>query len=359
MYARIIRPVLFLFPPEWTHRLAGWVLQMLFSIPLLKGLVSRYYTLEDKRLEREVAGLRFPNPVGVAAGFDKEARLYNALGGLGFGHVEIGAVTPLPQQGNPKPRLFRLPKDRALINRMGFNNPGLEAYVRRLKKRSPRVIIGVNIGKNTATPEEKAVEDYCQCFRALADLVDYFSLNVSCPNVGSIHIWQEKEALDRLLHAIIQLNRLRSKPKPLFLKISPDLTKQQLDELLELVKLHRIDGIIATNTTTSRYGVSASVAMSAGNGGLSGKPLRERATGVVAYLHAKSHGRIPIIGVGGIFHPTDAREKLQAGASLIQLYSGFIYEGPGIAKKINRSLLAQAEDRRHPFSNNGVRFRTQ
>lgn len=340
MYARIIRPVLFLCPPEWVHGVAARVLQLMFSLPVIKSLASRYYSLEDPRLVREVAGLRFPNPLGVAAGFDKEARLYNALGGLGFGHVEIGAVTPLPQGGNPKPRLFRLPKERALINRMGFNNPGLEAYVRRLKKRSPRVIVGVNIGKNTATPEKKAVEDYCQCFRALADLVDYFSLNVSCPNVGSMHIWQEKQSLDRLLIAVIQLNRRRTNPKPLFLKISPDLTKQQLDELLELVERHRIDGIIATNTTTSRHGVSSAVAMSAGNGGLSGSPLRERATGVIAYLHEKSQGRIPIIGVGGVFDPADAREKLQAGASLIQLYTGFIYEGPGIAKKINRALLA-------------------
>ncbi len=341
MYQNIFRPVFFLMPPEKVHRLVECLMIFFFSIPGMGRLFRRYYQVKDKSLEREVFGLRFPNPTGIAAGFDKKASLYNALKNFGFGHVEIGTVTPKAQQGNPKPRLFRLTKDQALINRMGFNNEGAEAFARRLRKNKPDIIIGGNIGKNTLTPNEHATNDYCHCFETLFELVDYFVVNVSCPNIKDLNKLQDKENMLELLQAVQKINQSKTKPKPILLKISPDLNEQQLDEVLEIVKATNLDGIIATNTTLSRQKLnySQSDIESYGQGGLSGKPLRERSTQVIAYLHKQSGGNVPIIGVGGIFTPNDALEKIRAGATLVQVYTGFIYQGPSIAKKINRELL--------------------
>ncbi|MDR4988118.1 MAG: quinone-dependent dihydroorotate dehydrogenase [Bacteroidales bacterium] len=341
MYPKFFRPVLFLFPPEFIHRLVAFLLPLLVAIPGMRLILRKTYCLRDKRLERQLFGLTFKNPVGIAAGFDKEARLYNALGSFGFSHVEIGTVTPVGQKGNPRPRLFRLPKDKALINRMGFNNEGMEAVALKLRKQQRTIIIGGNIGKNTLTPNESAHEDYLKCFNALFDLVDYFVVNVSCPNIKGMSKLQDTDKLLFLLQNIQENNRSRPAPKPVLLKISPDLSNSQLDEVIEIVKKTGLDGIIATNTSTSREQLtfSSEEAERIGQGGLSGKPLREKSTQTIRYLHQRSGGTIPIIGVGGISSAEDALEKLAAGASLVQLYTGFVYEGPSIAKKINRKLL--------------------
>ncbi len=341
MYQRLFRPLFFLLPAETVHHLVAGLLNFFFYIPGMARLFRRYYQVNDKRLEREVFGIRFPNPVGIAAGFDKKAQLYNVLNNFGFGHVEIGTVTPRGQKGNPKPRLFRLKKDQALINRMGFNNEGVEAFAKRLRKNKPNIIIGGNIGKNTLTPNDKATEDYCRCFETLFELVDYFVVNVSCPNIKDLKKLQDKDNMLELLHAIQKINQAKAKPKPVLLKISPDLNEPQLDEVLEIVKETNLDGIIATNTTLSRENLSynRNAIERFGHGGLSGQPLRERSTEVIAYLHKHSGGSIPIIGVGGIFSPSDALEKINAGATLVQVYTGFIYNGPSIAKKINRAIV--------------------
>ncbi|MFO7873336.1 MAG: quinone-dependent dihydroorotate dehydrogenase [Bacteroidales bacterium] len=342
-YRRFIRPLLFLFPPEFIHKVIAGALPWLFRIPGTTPLFRHFFLNNETALEREVFGLRFPNPVGVAAGFDKEANLYNSLANFGFGHVEVGTITPRGQRGNPRPRLFRLPEDQALINRMGFNNPGLDHFTARLRRTSPKVIIGGNIGKNTDTPNDKATEDYCHCFEQLYPLVDYFVVNISCPNIKDLDKLQDKPTLIALLHAIQTRNHAKEKKKPVLIKIAPDLTEKQLDEILEIVEETRLDGIVATNTTTGREGLSRKPGDIArfGQGGLSGRPLKDLSTKTIAYLHRKSAGRIPIIGVGGIMNPRDAKEKLRAGASLIQVYTGFIYYGPSIAKDINNTLLAE------------------
>jgi dihydroorotate dehydrogenase len=341
MYKRILRPFLFLFPPEFIHKLVATLLHIISFIPGLGNIISNQFSIKDKRLERELFGLHFPNPVGVAAGFDKEAKLYNALSYFGFGHIEIGTVTPLGQKGNPQPRLFRLPKDKALINRMGFNNHGLKAFAKNIRKNHPRVIIGGNIGKNTSTPNEKAIHDYCQCFEELFELVDYFVVNVSCPNIKNLSKLQDKDSMLELLHAIQNINKSKKKPKPVLLKISPDLTEGQLDDVIEIIHDTNLSGIIATNTTSLRENIKheSEAARHIGQGGLSGAPLKDKSTRTIAYLHKKSAGKIPIIGVGGIFTPADALEKINAGASLVQVYTGFIYQGPSIATKINKALL--------------------
>lgn len=341
MYRFVLRPLFFLLPAETVHHLVAGLLLFFFTIPGMARLFRRHYQVNDKSLEREVFGIRFPNPVGIAAGFDKKAQLYNALSNFGFGHVEIGTVTPKGQTGNPKPRLFRLKKDQALINRMGFNNEGVEAFAKRLRKSKPNIIIGGNIGKNTATPNEQATEDYCRCFEVLFELVDYFVVNVSCPNIKDLNKLQDKDNMLELLQAIQKVNQAKAKPKPVLLKISPDLSEPQLDEVLEIVRETLLDGIIATNTTLSRDNLSYSrkAIENYGHGGLSGKPLRERSTQVISYLHKRAGGNIPIIGVGGVFSPVDALEKIKAGATLVQVYTGFIYTGPSIAKKINLELL--------------------
>lgn len=311
------------------------------KLPGAKGFARKKYHVKDERLEREVFGIKFPNPVGLAAGFDKDARLFNELGCLGFGFVEIGTVTPVPQPGNPKPRLFRLPKDSALINRMGFNNEGSEAAVKRLKRRWSNIVIGGNIGKNKVTSNENAIDDYQKCFETLFPHVDYFVVNVSSPNTPNLRELQDKEPLVKLLTTLQQKNREKSIPKPVLLKIAPDLTNEQLDDIIEIVKTSGIAGVIATNTTISREGLTTdqSELEQIGAGGLSGKPLSERSTKVIRYLADKSGKAFPIIGVGGIHSEEDALEKLDAGASLVQLYTGFIYEGPALVRRINKSLL--------------------
>jgi dihydroorotate dehydrogenase len=340
MYQTIIRPFLFLFPPEKVHGFVACCLRLLFAVPLMAAIVRKLYTFRHPSLEREVFGIRFPNPVGIAAGFDKEARLYNLLGNFGFGHVEIGTVTPLPQAGNPRPRLFRLPKDHALINRMGFNNHGVRAIVKNLLNDRPSVIIGGNIGKNTLTPNEDAIADYCICFEDMFDHVDYFVVNVSCPNIAGLSKLQDKDELLALLHAIQAVNQAKPRPKPVLLKISPDLTDKQLDEVIEIVEDTSISGLIATNTSARREGLTTSIEKidAIGSGGLSGKPLQRKSTRTISYLFEKSGGKIPIVAVGGIFTADDAIEKLRAGATLVQVYTGFVYEGPGIARRINKKI---------------------
>ena len=294
------------------------------------------YLVEDKKLERQLFGLTFKNPVGLAAGFDKDAKLYNELSNFGFGFIEIGTLTPKPQDGNPKKRLFRLKEDSAIINRMGFNNGGVEEAVERLKK-NKGVLIGGNIGKNKVTPNEDAVEDYKICFNALFDHVDYFVVNVSSPNTPNLRALQDKEPLTELLKALQVLNFQKTNSKPILLKIAPDLTNEQLDDIIDIVKTTKIDGVIATNTTISREGLQSENKREVG--GMSGKPLKSRSTEVIKYLSEKSNKAFPIIGVGGIHSAKDALEKIEAGADLVQLYTGFIYEGPKLIRSINKALL--------------------
>jgi dihydroorotate dehydrogenase len=303
-------------------------------------MIKSAFTVNDKRLEREVFGLRFKNPVGLAAGLDKDATLFHELSSCGFGFIEIGTLTPKPQEGNPKKRLFRLKEDNAIINRMGFNNGGVAAAIERLKK-NPKgknhVLIGGNIGKNKVTPNEEAVTDYEICFEALYDYVDYFVVNVSSPNTPNLRELQDKEPLTRLLMALQALNKAKVMPKPILLKIAPDLTDDQLLDIIDIVKETAIAGVIATNTTLSREGLESENRKE--SGGLSGKPLCRRSTEVIRFLSQKSNRSFPIIGVGGIHTPEDAIEKLEAGASLVQLYTGFIYEGPALVKAINKKIL--------------------
>lgn len=346
MYKTLIKPVFFLFEPETIHHIVFKSLKFFFKIPGVASLVRSNYVVNDKRLERKLFGLTFPNPVGLAAGFDKDAKLFDELGAYGFGFIEIGTLTPKAQPGNEKPRMFRLPEDEALINRMGFNNGGVAEAVERLKKRGTNIIIGGNIGKNKVTPNEEAQSDYEKCFMTLYDYVDYFAVNVSSPNTPNLRALQNKEPLTKLLGSLKQLNAQLARDKerkgrPILLKIAPDLTNEQLDDIIHIVKETKIDGIIATNTTISREGLKTPKFRldAIGAGGLSGKPVTHRATEVIKYLSDKSNKAIPIIAVGGIHTAEDAIEKLNAGASLVQVYTGFIYEGPGIAKRINKGLL--------------------
>ncbi len=317
------------------------MLRFVLKIPGVNLLWRKYFVFEDKRLERNLFGLTFKNPVGLAAGFDKNASMYNDLAQCGFGFIEIGTVTPLAQPGNDKPRLFRLKKDKAIINRMGFNNDGVDAAVLNLKKRRTNVIIGGNIGKNKITENEHAVDDYVKAFEGLHAHVDYFVVNVSSPNTPNLRALQEKEPLMALLSELKRRNLEKAIQRPILLKIAPDLTTEQLDDIIDIVLETEIDGVIATNTTINRDGLNATQETLAqiGAGGLSGKPLTKQSTEVIRYLHVHSQGRFPIIGVGGIHSPEDAIEKLEAGASLVQLYTGFIYEGPGLIKRINKALI--------------------
>jgi dihydroorotate dehydrogenase len=302
------------------------------------SLFKSIYEVKDARLEREVFGIKFKNPVGLAAGFDKDAKLYQELSNFGFGFIEIGTLTPVGQEGNPKKRLFRLKEDNAIINRMGFNNGGVLEAVERLKKNNG-VLIGGNIGKNKVTPNEDAVNDYEICFEALFPYVDYFVVNVSSPNTPNLRALQEKEPLKKLLQTL-ENNKLQTiNHKPILLKIAPDLTDEQLLDIIEIVNETKIAGVIATNTTLSREGLQSE--NKAEMGGLSGKPLTKRSTEVIRFLSEKSNKSFPIIGVGGIHSAADAIEKLEAGASLVQLYTGFIYEGPALVKAINKKILAK------------------
>jgi len=336
MYNRLVKPILFLFDPEKVHYFSFFMIKVLSAIPGVSSLIRRLYQVKHPALEREVFGLKFPNPVGLAAGFDKNAVLYKQLSNFGFGFIEIGTLTPKGQPGNPKKRLFRLKEDQAIINRMGFNNEGVDDAVKRLKK-NKNVLIGGNIGKNKVTPNEEAVNDYIYCFNALFDYVDYFVVNVSSPNTPNLRALQDKEPLTHLLATLKDLNDKKENPKPILLKIAPDLTNEQLTDIVDIVTTVKIDGVIATNTTLSREGLQSAHKTEAG--GLSGKPLSKRSTEVIRFLVKESKNVFPIIGVGGIHTPEDALEKLDAGAALVQLYTGFVYEGPAAVRSINRALL--------------------
>lgn len=342
---RLFKPLLFLLSPETAHRVTVALLDLAANIPLFHRLLRYWYGVEDKRLERQAGGLTFPNPVGLAAGFDKDGKHIEGLACLGFGFIEVGTVTPQPQGGNPRPRLFRLPADRALINRMGFNNEGLEALAGRLQRLREKglpggIIIGGNIGKNKATPNEQAADDYRRCFEILFPYVDYFVVNVSSPNTPGLRELQEKAPLTRLLQILQEKNRTYAQPKPLLLKIAPDLNDSQLDDIAAIVRITGLNGVIATNTTVSREGLAtpADAVERMGPGGLSGAPLRARSAAVIRYLREKLGAGPVIIGVGGIDSAEAAREKLEAGADLVQVYSGLVYEGPGLVRKILAGL---------------------
>lgn len=342
---KLVKPIFFSMNPEKAHHTVTGGLKTFSKIWGAKALLRSIYSVSDPRLEREVFGLKFKNPVGLAAGFDKNAEYIEDMAKFGFGFIEIGTVTPKPQPGNDKPRMFRLVNDEALINRMGFNNQGADVAAGRLKHLKDRegVIIGGNIGKNKITPNEEAVNDYIYCFHALYDYVDYFVVNVSSPNTPGLRDLQEKEPLMRILDTLQQLNLEKPKPKPILLKIAPDLTDSQLDDIVEIVTETKIAGVIATNTTISREGLRSSKELLSEAGGVSGKPLTNRSTEVIRYLSQKSNQAFPIIGVGGIHSGADAIEKLNAGASLIQVYTGFIYEGPGLVGEICKHILQEGK----------------
>ncbi|MBJ7881221.1 quinone-dependent dihydroorotate dehydrogenase [Gelidibacter salicanalis] len=344
MYKSLLRPLLFSFDPEAVHHFTFKLLKFASNAGF-SGIFRNTFQVAHKSLERELFGLKFPNPVGLAAGFDKDAKLYKELSNLGFGFIEIGTVTPKPQPGNETPRVFRLKEDSAIINRMGFNNGGVEEAVERLKENAAighknHVLIGGNIGKNKMTSNEEAVNDYMICFDALFDYVDYFVVNVSSPNTPNLRALQEKKPLTDLLQTLQNKNNLKENRKPILLKIAPDLTDEQLLDIIDIVSITQIDGVIATNTTISRDGLQSENKDEMG--GLSGRPLTKRATEVVRFLAEKSNKAFPIIGVGGIHSPNDALEKLDAGADLVQLYTGFIYEGPQLIKEINTAILNRA-----------------
>ena len=345
MLYKIFKPLIFLLNPEKAHGITVQLWKILTSIPVLAPLIKNYFKVENPKLERELFGLKFPNPVGLAAGFDKDGKYYDLMSTLGFGFVEIGTVTPVGQDGNPQPRLFRLPADKGLINRMGFNNEGVDALVLRLKKsKEVSYIIGGNIGKNKLTPNEKAFQDYEICFEKLFSYVDYFVVNVSSPNTPNLRDLQEKEPLTKLLLNLQSLNNQKINRKPILLKIAPDLTNTQLDDIIDIVSTTKIDGIIATNTTIARDNLITSndTIQAIGAGGLSGAPVKERSTEVIRYLYNKSKASFPIIGVGGIDSPEAAIEKLEAGASLIQVYSGMVYYGPSLVRDINKAILKKS-----------------
>ncbi len=345
MYKALIRPILFSFDPEKIHHFTFSLIRTISKFPGFKSLFKSLYLVEDPKLERKVFGLTFKNPVGLAAGFDKNAVLYNELANFGFGFIEIGTITPKAQVGNPKKRLFRLKDDKGIINRMGFNNEGLDAAITQLKKNKGQLIIGGNIGKNTQTTPEDYTKDYLECFNALHPYVDYFVLNVSCPNVGSHAKLNDKDYLLELIGAVQKANLTFTKQKPILLKIAPDLNNTQLDEIVELIAETNLDGVIASNTSIDRKGLKASDERLSeiGNGGLSGQPIKSKSTRVIKYLTEKSNKAFPIIGVGGIHSAEDALEKLEAGADLVQIYTGFIYEGPKLIKDINKALLKKTQ----------------
>lgn len=337
----LLRGLLFLLPAETAHHFTLFLLEIFYKLPFGSSILKALFNLENKNLERNIWGLNFKNPVGLAAGFDKNAKHIDALASLGFGFIEIGTVTPLAQDGNPLPRLFRLKKDEAIINRMGFNNEGVDAVVERLKRRKSNIIIGGNIGKNKLTPNENAVDDYVICFNKLFDYVDYFVVNVSSPNTPNLRALQEKDKLFAILNTLQELNNKQAKAKPILLKIAPDLNPAELDDVLSVVRDSKIAGIISSNTTIDRSGLLSSndEVEKIGNGGLSGKPVLEKSNQVLDYLHKNNTSNIPIIAVGGISQAKDALEKISLGAQLVQVYTGFIYEGPALIKRINKAIL--------------------
>ncbi len=342
MYKSILKPLLFLLSPERAHHFSTTSFGILNAVPILGSLVRKMLHYENTNLQKSVFGIDFPNPVGLAAGFDKDGQYINSFSKLGFGFYEVGTVTPLAQEGNAQPRLFRLPKDEALINRMGFNNGGVDTLVKALQQVKNRkdIIIGGNIGKNKLTPNEKAVDDYLICFKKLFDYVDYFVVNVSSPNTPGLRSLQEKGPLSHILNTLQQENQIKGRPKPILLKIAPDLTEGQLDDIIEIVQDTNLAGLIATNTTIERNLANTDSAdvEQIGKGGLSGKPVADRSTEVISYIAQKSKGTIPIVGVGGIHSAAEAKRKLDAGASLIQIYSALVYEGPFLVKRIKKGL---------------------
>ena len=340
MYEKALKPLFFLMSAEKAHYFAMGFFSVVIRIPGIEFLLKRYFNQSGADDVVKVCGLDFPNSVGLAAGFDKDARWLRELAVLGFGHVEIGTLTPVAQPGNPQPRLFRLPTDSALLNRMGFNNGGVEAAVERLKRRPKGLIVGGNIGRNKFTTNENAVDDYIKCFDALHPYVDYFTVNVSSPNTPGLRELQDKEPLSALLRAVVALNNSKQIQRPVFLKIAPEMTESQLDDIVDIIITEQVDGVIAANTTINRADLSteSSIVESLGAGGISGVPVRNQSTEVVKYLHEKSGGAFPIIGVGGIDSVESAREKLDAGASLVQVYTGMIFKGPGLASQIIKGL---------------------
>jgi len=343
LYKNFIKPLAFRFDPERAHHLTVSTFRNVLSIPILSSLIKSRFKLEDSSLSKEVFGILFPNPVGLAAGFDKDGKYYDVMSHLGFGFIEIGTVTPVPQDGNPQPRMFRLPKDQGLINRMGFNNEGVDAMVSRLKNRKKtKVIIGGNIGKNKVTPNAEATSDYEICFEKLYPHVDYFVVNVSSPNTPDLRALQDKEPLTQLLSHVMHLRSSKETKKPVLLKIAPDLSQGQLDDVLDIVKEVKLDGIIATNTTIDRSNLDTNIneVESIGNGGLSGLPLRHKSLDIVKYIRSENP-TLPIIGVGGITEPEHAIAMMDAGADLVQVYSGMVYSGPSLIKNIKKRLLKQ------------------
>ena len=354
MYKSIVRPLLFRLSTESIHDLTVGALRFVGRVPwghcALRALFAYRSSLGQSALAREVFGIRFANPVGLAAGFDKNAECFRELGALGFSFVEVGTVTPEPQPGNPRPRLFRLPAQRALVNRMGLNNDGMEAMARRLQRSNRKVVVGVNIGKNSLTPNDKAPDDYLKAFSCLYSYADYFTVNVSCPNVADMTALQSCDNIAAIVDPLVEFRRAQSVYRPILLKISPDLIPEQIDDMVEMVAGHALDGIVATNTTTSREGLATPAAALAqiGNGGLSGAPLTARAIEVVRQVVAKARGRFPIIASGGVMTPQNAKDMLDAGASLVQVYTGMVYEGPSIAKRICKHIFAFASRSKQP-----------
>ncbi len=342
MYRYVIKPLLFLLAPETIHHLLVGSFKIFFKIPGIPALTRFIFRVRDPKLETEFLGIKFENPVGLAAGFDKNAHVYNEFSDLGFSHIEIGTVTPKGQAGNPKPRSFRIPADEGLINRMGFNNMGLDAAIHELqKKRRKGLLVGGNIGKNTATANKEAVSDYESCFRGLYPFVDYFVVNVSCPNITDLHELQDQDGLEAILGRLAEVRTEMGEYTPVLLKISPDLNKGQIDASIDVVRKYGIDGIVATNTTVNREGLHTSDKKIAAiaDGGLSGAPITRRSLEMVRYISEKTGGELPIIGVGGIMTVQDALNMLDAGATLIQVYTGLIYGGPGFMRKINRAIV--------------------
>ncbi len=347
MYRYLIRPFLFLLSPETIHGLLVGTIRFVFKIPGIYRLIHSIYHSKDPRLETSFLGMRFSNPVGLAAGFDKNAEVYREFHAFGFSFVEIGTVTPVGQPGNPKPRSFRIPRDKGLINRMGFNNHGAGAAVSKLTSQKPKgLVVGGNIGKNTQTSNEEAAADYEAVFKALYDHVDYFVVNVSCPNITDMDKLQDQESLEKILGRIREIRASKTERKPVLLKISPDLNENQLDETLQIITRMDLDGIVATNTTITRNGLKTpeSDITRIGNGGMSGAPITRRSLQVVRYVHQKTSGKLPIIAVGGIMSVEDAIRMLDSGATLIQLYTGFIYEGPGLVRRIQKELVKRRSE---------------
>ncbi|MBO8464976.1 MAG: quinone-dependent dihydroorotate dehydrogenase [Bacteroidetes bacterium] len=341
---RLLRPLFFAFYPETAHKIVLMFLVIIRHIPFAKNIVRAIYCRKTPHLERELFGLKFKNPVGLAGGFDKNAEYYNDMANFGFSFIEIGSISPLPQDGNEKPRLFRIVEDEALINRMGLNNNGVKKAIENLKKNKPETIIAANITKNNTTSLEDAGADYERVFALAYDFVDMFVLNISCPNVSGLGKLQGVEHLAGIIDKVLDMRRYYDEYKPILIKLSPDISKEQLDDIIELSLLSGIDGIVATNTTTSREGLKTPVEQldSIGNGGLSGAPLFKRSKEMVKYIHQKSKGLIPIIACGGIMTPQQAKEMLDAGASLIEIYTGFIYKGPAMVRNIVNYLEKNA-----------------